>query len=201
MYHLSSPPVPVYFLGFESTTARLQQAGWDLSFERDSYRQGVRIGMRHKEARLYSMSGFSPDFPRSVDPFIIHGEDYARARGVDARNILPPFRIDHVNADIKILSEHNPFKSFKSFDAIPAVITREEWYMSGADIFRSFHDLRETQKIYLDDADDGELLRKLVEKQQPLQAEIRERARMAEARGVPALEKVEAKIIRLANWR
>lgn len=53
---LLSRPYPVYWAGWETTTAMLQQAGWEISAEYEPYRMSYRLLMRHQGAQLYALT-------------------------------------------------------------------------------------------------------------------------------------------------
>jgi len=52
-----NPIIPVRFAGFESSTGRLQSAGWQLSMDEqmEFHRAGktLRLAGKHEQARLY----------------------------------------------------------------------------------------------------------------------------------------------------
>lgn len=56
MGRILSNPVRVHWAGFESTTYRLQQAGWSFSANQDVQSQTMRIAMRHGNMDLYAIS-------------------------------------------------------------------------------------------------------------------------------------------------
>jgi hypothetical protein len=51
-----SRPHRVVFAGFESTTTRLQQAGWELAVEQSFLDMRIRLALRFEPARLYLMA-------------------------------------------------------------------------------------------------------------------------------------------------
>lgn len=182
-YFLSSPPIDIDFLGFRGNSVELQRRGWMFSFEREYHRNAVRIAMRHGQANMYAMIS---DF------------DLPRHNPMEHRPIPTAF-INYVAPEVRIMSSYNPFASFNAIDMEPAMLNIQEWKMSGADIFRRLEPVAEQKKIFLAESSEMELLQTLMQKQQPMQDEIRERLRRAE-RNQP-LQTVEAQIIKLSNWR
>ena len=51
-----SRPHRVVFAGFESTTTRLQQAGWELAVEQSFHDMSIRLALRFEPARLYMLA-------------------------------------------------------------------------------------------------------------------------------------------------
>lgn len=145
------------------------------------------MAMRHKQTSLYAY----------VDSWDIERHDPRDLRRP------PAMIVKAVAPEIRIHSMSNPFAGFHAIDAEPAMLTMEEWKLSGADIFRRYTPVAEEKKIYLAEAGEMELLQNLMQRQQPKQDEIRERLRLQrlrEASEMPS-QVVEAQIIRLANWR
>jgi hypothetical protein len=46
----------LHWAGWETNTARLQQAGWQLSAEQDFYGNRMRIALRHEGMNLMAMT-------------------------------------------------------------------------------------------------------------------------------------------------
>lgn len=53
-----SKPMPVHWAGFESTTLKLQQAGWEFSAEQDYASLQTRLLMRHQAFQMHACSGY-----------------------------------------------------------------------------------------------------------------------------------------------
>lgn len=186
-YYHSSPPFDVEFLGFRGNSVELQRRGWDFSMSRDLMYNRTQIAMRNQQIGLYALQQ-EHDMPR-----------------YDQREIrrLPALVVNAVAPEIRIHSMKSPFVGFHAIDVEPAMMTMEEYKISGADIFRRLLPIAEEKKIYLADAGEMELLQNLMQRQQPKQDEIRERLRLQRLRDEMSMphQKIEAQIIRLANFR
>jgi hypothetical protein len=104
-----SRPHRVFFAGFESTTTRLQQAGWRLAAEENAYQERLTLVMKHWDLGLYMLADtLRVDFyaaRRRGEPLAFHiryvaeklqavrctDVDFADFHAIDAR---PAFRLE-----------------------------------------------------------------------------------------------------------
>jgi len=188
-YVVKSRPCKVFWLGFESNTFALQQAGWELATEQHFEEMRIRLLMRHQDLRLYAFSEFSSfDFFR-----------YAK----DASYALPTFRVIHAAPRIEVVRAMDSFGMFKQIDARPSVGPFEPKSIEDFGIFNT--PLVRTEEIIVDPGEVSDILQKLLEMQSPEQKAIRERNRARERRGeVPEAgptQKFHAQIISLDSVR
>lgn len=59
-HYLTSRPMKVSFMGWESDTQTLQRHGWQLSMQVDHVRYGMRLALRETKTRLRGLSNFIP---------------------------------------------------------------------------------------------------------------------------------------------
>lgn len=174
---LLSAPHKVYFAGFESTTFKLQNHGWQLSANEDYYGQRAQLAMRYEPAGLYMIAD-------SVEHTYGH---YYTERPLE-------FVISKVvGRDIIISSYDISFESFKPIDATPRMVERKESSISDFNIFAT--PLVRTEEIIIDPKSVSECLELIRKMQAPDLEQIRERNR---AREVMADQKFHAQILSVA---
>lgn len=167
-----SPPCRVLFAGWETTTTKLQQAGWQLAAEQVMYDHRVRIAMRHAPSGLYMVSesvdyGFAP---RYTDRFQSFGTDPWAA---------PTFVVRHVGSNITVQIVDN-LANFSPIDAAPQLVCAE---VKGIEKFNLFATpLTRTEEIIVEPETVSELMEKIRALQAPELAAIRQRNRMREGR-------------------
>lgn len=172
-YHrISSPPVKVYWAGWESDTFRLQRAGWQLSEYREfDLSMGYRLAMSHPR---YGVRGITSE---NRDLY----EEYIRMMNYDSINRikdLPPFNVDMMGTDIKVQAIYQ--------SAVPDMAFSDKWTPIDANPMHvmdcklseivPFRPIGGEEIIVAPDTVPG-LLEKILELQDPKQKEIREKAR------------------------
>jgi hypothetical protein len=158
-----SSPIPVWWAGFETTTTRLQQAGWSLSAEQDFPRYRVRLAMRHDGARLYAVS-------RWVDADF---QSYHTDPGY--RREFPGFQIAFMAPEIEVLRMVDDLSAFDPIDAYPQIATTDIKRIEDFGIFAT--PLARTEEIIVEPKDVMQLLDEIKRLQAPGQADIRRRER------------------------
>lgn len=173
LYYLRGRPLPVGFLGFESDTFRLQQAGWQIAESSD--RGHFQIALRHPQ---HGVAGVSDAIERDRVFCQIHRSYHGG----------PEIRIE-VRISANVLS---PYQGFLAVDTTPA------WepcfgYLMDAPYFRPIEGGRE---IFLKEATMEEILHIALAKQEPERVRIQEE-RAAERRreGYRRSGDVKAKLI------
>lgn len=173
---LQSPPVPVYFAGFESDTYRLQRAGWQLSVEKQmdyGAEYSYRLALKHEPAKLYAISNqlrvpmqllygvYGGDNPMSLINFF-------KETGFQIICVAP-----HIQFQVHAVN-HQP--SFSAFDAEP------QWEKMSKNVsledIAVFRPLNADSEIVVHPDSVPELLEKIRAVQAPLQKEIREKRRL-----------------------
>lgn len=183
---IRSRPHRVVFAGFESTTARLQQAGWQLSAEEDFVRGEVRLAMRFAPADLYLLADSA------------HVDYYGRA---SARMMAPPepeltFVVRRCAAKMSVVLHETQF-SFTPIDAVPQFAevsprSLEDFRIFATPLVRTEEIIVEPQSV----AECLELIRKL---QAPELAEVRKRNARRDGEAINQ-QQFHAQILSLAAW-
>lgn len=187
---LKSPACKVRFAGWESTTGRLQQAGWQLAVEHSWNNDRVRLAMRYRDGGMR---------------MIAEAQHYTRPMTKDAlsfyngmeRDSLPIFEVIHVAQDIHIARVQLDSFDFHAIDARPQLHTVTDFKsMDAFEIFAA--PLVRTEEIIVEPASVASLMEQIKQLQAPELAAIRERQRRAD-RGDPMQQtKYHAQIISLA---
>lgn len=176
-----SRPCRVHFAGFETTTTRLQQAGWELSVYEDLRRLTMQLAMRFEPARLYMMSE-SVDF------------NYFSSRGE-----CPEFFVRKVVGS-EIVLHTTEVPRFHAIDAMPTFVNSERRSIEDFSFFAT--PLVRTEQIIVEPETVSDLLAKIKAMQAPELAAIRERNRRRDAghvdHGVIEQQKFHAQIVSLA---
>ena len=176
---LLSRPCRVIFAGWESTTSRLQQAGWQLSSEQDFNVNTVRLALRFEPARLFMIA--------EAQPWEFFKE----------RSEAPTFHIRHAATDMHIVLTESSF-DFRPFDAAPQLTTAVRRSIEDYGIFAPC--LARTEEIIVEPATVAGLLEQIKSLQAPELAAIRERNRQAERRDQAPMQqqRFHAQIVSLA---
>lgn len=155
-----SEPCQVLFAGWESTTTRLQQAGWQLSAEQDFNRMSIRLALKFEPARLFMVAECQDwDYMR-----------YARSPYRDGHP--PTFQIRHAASDMHIQLMESSF-DFRPFDAKPQFTSAERKSIKDFGIFAPC--LARTEEIIVEPQTVAALLDEIRKLQAPELAEIRKR--------------------------
>lgn len=171
-----SPLVKISFAGFESNTARLQDAGWALSARQShslhNYGYEIQLIMSHGDNGLTMMTNLEVfDVHRFIGQFRREElEMYLSiaAISINQRNYIMP--------NPKAMSFTMKMGDFSAIDAMPSY---ERIDLSEIDFrkFGVFRKINDAANIYLPEKTVDELLKEILGKQDPKQAEIRQRKR------------------------
>lgn len=178
-----SQPVPVIFAGFESTTWKLQEAGWSLSAEQDIMSMSMRLAMRHEGLQLYGIS----DSTRW---------DYWDRMG----GRLPALIVRHMAARMYVqIMEHSPF-SFEPIDARPQYRNSQQSRIE--DLVHFGPSLARTREIILPEASVPQLMDQILKLQEPgrqerLKQQLAEEREGIQLSAVPR-QKFHAQILSIA---
>lgn len=179
-YRLLSAPHEVYFCGFVSTTARLQQAGWQLSVSQDNYRGTLQLALKNKDFGGYMIA----DEVR-----------YSGFRTMDPHEELR-FVVRRVNADVLIHSCSIDFSQFSPIDAMPQICTTERKSIKDFNIFAPA--LVRTEEIIIEPQSVAECLDLIRKMQAPDLAALRERNRKRDLSEPMQQQNFHAQILSLA---
>lgn len=179
-----SRPCRVIFAGWESTTTRLQQAGWSLSAEQSFEHNTIRLAMRYAPARLYMLAE-SQDF------------DFYRAAGLSGfdRGGAPTFHIRCAGSDIVVQTMESSF-DFLPIDAAPQYVETTRKSIEDFGIFAT--PLARTEEIIVEPETVMGLLEKIKKLQAPELAAIRECNRMRDRTEPMRRQQFHAQILSLA---
>ena len=158
-----SQPHRVFWAGFETTTTRLQQAGWNLSAEEDFRRGAIRLAMKHEPLKLYGVS----------EPV----EHYYGGRTMFEEPLL--FRVRYMSSRLDVVINDN-LMNFSPIDAYPQTMTIERKSIEDFKIFAA--PLARTEEIIVDPNDVQAMLDHIRKLQAPEQADIRARNAARERR-------------------
>lgn len=174
---LLSPPCKVIFAGFETTTTRLQQAGWELSAEQDMNRRRVRLAMRFNPARLYMVSEAQDfDFFHAVG----RGSGNYGMEGYGGN--LPVFHTVHCATDIRV-QMMDDFSLFRPIDAAPQMVMSKFQSIEDFNLFAT--PLVRTEEIIVEPETVATLMEQIKKLQAPDLEAIRKRRRYQEGSSAP----------------
>ncbi len=187
---LKSQACKVRFAGWESTTTRLQNAGWQLAVEHAWDRDRVRLAMKYRDGGM-RMIAEAQHYTRPMH------FDAMRYEGMGGAPNLPVFDVIHVAPEIHIRVIDIDTFNFSPIDARTQIHTiTDARPMDAFEIFAV--PLVKTEEIIVEPASVMELMEQIKKLQAPELAAIRERQRRAE-RGEPlAQTRYHAQIISLA---
>lgn len=159
-----SRPHKVWWDGWETTTTRLQQGGWEISAEQEVYRNGIRLALRNQRCQMYGLT--------DVVSFDFYGGRY----GLDAPL---EFRVAHMASRFSVQTMGD-FSQFKPIDAMPQIVNTEIKSIDDLGIFAT--PLVRTEEIIVEPQTVEALLAQIKKIQAPEQAAIRARQRLRENR-------------------
>lgn len=174
---LISEPHFVNFGGFESTTSRLQQAGWEIAAEQDFTRYGVRLLLRHQQLQCTAITD-THDFMRLS---MMQMDSYGGGRDLgNPRGHLLRFNVVRMAYGIQMayVEEYPP--AFMPIDAQMQFTRKIVQDVEDMGIFAT--PLVRTEELIVDESEVSAILAKLVEAQKPEQERIRDRKRLRESR-------------------
>lgn len=182
---LVSHPHFVEWCGFETTTAKLQQAGWEIAAEQDWASMGIRLMLRHEGHQMQAITA-AVDFYRHammLDPraeYRMMPDPHDPDRGRLRFRVIRMARVlqfgFHGDEDVV---EHFA-ETWKLVDAEPQIATHKVVSMNDLNIFAT--PLTRTEELIVDPADVGAILEKIKAAQRPEQERIRARQRLRESR-------------------
>lgn len=175
-----SEPCRVMFAGWESTTTRLQQAGWSLSVEQNFREESIRLAMRFEPCRLYMMA---------------ESQRFGFYRHAEYRDQLPVFDIRYCATEITV-QMIDDLSMFRPIDAQPQFTNAERRSIEDFGIFAT--PLARTEEIIVEPETVTKLLEKIKKLQAPELAAIRERNRVRERTQPMARQQFHAQILSLA---
>ena len=190
---LKSRPCKVIFAGWESTTSRLQSAGWQLAMEHSWHHDRVRLAMQYRDGGMQMIA------EADYHMISMHVDAARHCYGGDLRDGLPVFVVRHVANAIHVRVVDMDSFSFSPIDARMQMRTmdREIRPMDEFEIFAT--PLVKAQEIIVDPNSVAELMDQIKQLQAPELAMIRERQRRTE-RGEPIQQtRYHAQIISLAE--
>jgi len=170
---LMSAPVRVLFQGWESTTAQLASAGWEIAVDFDINNGEYRFLFANRTLNLMAFSG-SNRYGHITDRGHRMMSDQ-RSRWKDGE----PIFIENVSSKMEVMSygqEFNMLADFRTIDAQPEVMNHQIIHASDLSIFK-WKDKAQVDQVILDKADMGVIdhLEEILRAQKPKQKEIRER--------------------------
>lgn len=153
---LKSIPIRTEMLGMQSTTARMQQAGWEFTAEQQIHNMTVRLIARHQQAHMYAMS-------ETID---INFFEAASTPGMLASVVFNfPYVASHLRVEVQ-----TPSMNFKPIDAMPQfTYGREVKDVEDFGIFAT--PLVRTNEIIVPEESVGDLLNRILEYQEPTKSE------------------------------
>lgn len=159
---LLSRPLGVHWAGWETTTLRLQQGGWDLAVEHEYHRDGYTLLMRHEAMKLYAYTD------QLVLERALHDPYYRGER-------MPVFVVRRVANSLQTAHAHLDFASFQQIDAQPQIADFKIQRVEDFNIFALARN--KATEILVNKADMTviEHLEAIKQLQQPKQHEIRQR--------------------------
>lgn len=195
-YRILSEPATVWWSGFRSDTARLQQAGWEIAAEEDVVYGRIRLLLRNQNMRLYALTNEVAFEHRCVDCF------QGRRPPLEFNVVAAAPKIEvHRFADIAAVA----FDTFKQIDAYPQV--QHDVEIKSLDDFKIFATpLVRTEEIIVEPQTVSAMLERIREMQAPEQAALRQKQRLAASRQGLYVEEVpqqrfHAQIISIADRR
>lgn len=185
---LLSKPVKVHWLGWETDTYRLQQAGWELSMDQDYMRREMRMVVRHRtEAFIGQTNSIPLEFAR--DPYY---EDAAKHI----------WQMHHMGREIRV-HEHGPisaYANFKAVDAKPQLSFERVTSLADLVPFAGAPLIR-TQALILPEATVDDLLAGILDRQQDAKMAYFDDLVQREGEMDRAPPKFHAQIISLGDYR
>jgi hypothetical protein len=173
-------PHRVIFQGFESTTTRLQQHGWQLSAEQDIMKGSLQLALHLPSCGLY---------------MIADQMDYDKIYGRPLHEPLN-FMVRRATSKMTIIQSDVNINGFNPIDAMPQTIDMTGRDISTYDIFAKT--MVRTQEIYVEPASVQECLELIRKIQAPSLQKIRETNRVRdymEDREVRPRQKFHAQIV------
>lgn len=169
-----SYPHHVIWAGWETTTPRLQQAGWQIAAEQDFVRDGIRLVMRHEQMQCTAITNVVGFYQQAMN--MSYGRPDVH---YDPRLTFYVVRMAQLGGlAIEVDPHHSP--DFSLVDAQMQMTRREIKNIEDMGIFAV--PLVRTQELIVEESEVSAILAKLIEAQKPEQERIRDRKRLRESR-------------------
>lgn len=162
---ISSAICKVFWAGWESDTLTLQKQGWEISAEQDIASMRFRIALRHVGLRIYGLSQMI-GYAEFRD---LYSSDNMMGRPT------PPIHIQYMASRMEINIIDNSMQNFYPVDAQPSIMINQQ--RKSIEDFMMFRPIGKANEIVVAEYDVAELLDMIKNKQDPKQAEIREKKR------------------------
>lgn len=174
---LVSEPHRVIWAGFETTTPRLQQAGWEIAAEQDFMSDAVRLVMRHQDMQCMAVTNAVRFYDLAHR---MHINPMARYQAEAGRDWLLTFHVVRMSHKVQfeVMADYRP--NFKLIDAMPQFVDRMYVDVEDMGIFAT--PLVRTDELIVDPDEVSSILEKIRAAQVPEQAAIRARERQRESR-------------------
>ena len=179
---IHTAPVPVYFLGWQSTTYELGQSGWAMTMEMVNYsrsfRREIQVAFKNSQAHLYMVGELincDTFFDRA---FHFNGRSPSMAHNPKTMEI----HIRYCAPQIRVMEM--PMSSGRDYRAVDMDPYAETFEMKDIESIMPFRPVNvgEEFEIYLNKKDEAEIMDLVLKKQDKKQKEIRENQRRREWR-------------------
>ena len=174
---LVSEPQRVVWAGFETTTPRLQQAGWEIAAEQDFTCDGCRLVFRHRDMQCIAITNTVRFYDLAR---MTHLEPQRRFYAEPGRDWALTFHVVRMSHGIQMALYDDNRPNFKLIDAQSQFVKREYVNLEDMGIFAT--PLVRTEELIVEPDQVSAILEKLREAQVPEQAAIRARQRQRESR-------------------
>jgi hypothetical protein len=165
--------------GFKSDTYRLQAMGWQLSMDQDLYNSRIRLAIKHPDMGVVGLSEAS-DY------------EFLRRAQFGAHRDLPVFHISHFSSAIMVHNLRAPRVedwNFQPVDSTPHLHLEPAKDITDLILFTPAK--VQAKEIIVAEREVSAILDELLQKQQPMQGEIRDRIRREQERAIRAGLSVE----------
>jgi hypothetical protein len=175
---LISAPHRVLWGGFETTTTRMQQAGWRISCQQDAWRDGARLALINDELR---MSGITDSVSYYHLAQMNMSRPELRILPTDRREWFLTFHIIRMNHQMTVGHYDEDRTSWYAVDAMPQIDCRRVDRLEDFAIFAQAPMVR-SNEIIVDPSDVNQLMEQIIKLQKPEQEALRQKARLRESR-------------------
>lgn len=186
--NILSRPYPVYWAGFESTTLRLQQAGWEFSASQRYGMDAVGLMMRHQATGMVGCTNTVPNM-------LLYDMGHMSA--------LPPFAVEWLtDQKVMIHNYHAPdwLHACEPVDMKPQMVEVKD--IRDTNLFAGVA-LTRTKELIVDPNSVPELMDRILELQEPgrqehFQKMVREAKREGSHMSAPPRQDFHAQIVSIA---
>lgn len=168
--YLLNPSCPVYFQGFETTTASLGRNGWELSVE---VIENYYSEMERHEALLFNPKLNTKLFARTIAPFRNRAISYTDCSMQCDNPSFPHFEVHKVSTEHTRFAGTPPrFLEWSSMQPTFAILTDTE--LESTPLFTNRG--TKAKEIIVEPQEVADILESLMRRQAPAQSEIRARS-------------------------